>query len=208
MQLSSTSFADGKPIPGQCAFAVPNTDEHMQLSDNRNPQLSWTDVPTDAKSLVLICTDVDVPSSLDDFNKEGRTVAHDLPRVEFIHWVRVDIPATDGGFAEGECADGIAAGGKDNPPGPPGSRQGINDYTGFMAGDPEMRGDYFGYDGPCPPWNDERVHRYEFALYATDLERCPVEGAFGAADVLSALDGRILAEAKLVGTYSLNPNLD
>ncbi|GIS40711.1 MAG: hypothetical protein Ct9H90mP13_05570 [Pseudomonadota bacterium] len=35
---------------------------------------------------------------------------------------------------------------------PSGSRQGINDYTKFMAGDPEMQGNYFGYEGPCPPW--------------------------------------------------------
>ena len=32
--------------------------------------------------------------------------------------------------------------GKQNPNGPPGSRQGINGYTNFMAGDPEMEGNY------------------------------------------------------------------
>ena len=36
-----------------------------------------------------------------------------------------------------------------------GARQGINDYTGWFAGDADMAGNYFGYDGPCPPWNDE-----------------------------------------------------
>ena len=44
-----------------------------------------------------------------------------------------------------------------------GARQGINDFTGWFAGNPELAGDYFGYDGPFPPWNDSldpplRVH--------------------------------------------------
>ena len=34
-----------------------------------------------------------------------------------------------------------------------------------------MFGDYYGYDGPCPPWNDELVHRYVFTLYALDVPR-------------------------------------
>src|SRR3546814_13406313 len=29
-----------------------------------------------------------------------------------------------------------------------------------------MEGRYLGYDGPCPPWNDERVHRYHFEVIA------------------------------------------
>ena len=68
-----------------------------------------------------------------------------------------------------------------------------------------MAGQYFGYDGPCPPWNDERLHHYHFVLYATDLARCPVEGAFTGQQVRTALAGHVLAEAKLTGTYSLNP---
>ena len=101
----------------------------------------------------------------------------------------------------------IIAGGKLNPEGPSGSRQGINDYTGFMADNPELKGDYFGYDGPCPPWNDEIVHHYHFVLYATDLDHCPVEGRFTGTDVLSAIDGHILGEARITGTYALNPDL-
>ena len=29
-----------------------------------------------------------------------------------------------------------------------------------------MGGTYRGYDGPAPPWNDQRVHRYHFTLFA------------------------------------------
>ena len=68
-----------------------------------------------------------------------------------------------------------------------------------------MGGDYFGYDGPCPPWNDSIVHRYRFTLYALDLSRCPVEGRFNRTEVLAAIEGHVLAEASITGTYSLNP---
>lgn len=204
MKLTSTSFRHEGPVPGHCAFGIPDSDAHMKLGGNRNPQLSWSEVPKGAKSLVLLCIDVDVPSSLENFNKEGKSIAVDLPRVEFCHWAMVDIAPRDGAVAEGECSDGITPHGKKNPKGPPGSRQGINGYTGFMASDPDMAGDYYGYEGPCPPWNDERIHHYHFTLYATDLERCPVEGRFTGADVQKAIRGHVLAEARLTGTYTLN----
>jgi hypothetical protein len=95
--------------------------------------------------------------------------------------------------------------GKQSPAGPPGSRQGLNDYTLWFAGDADMAGRYFGYEGPCPPWNDERLHHYHFALYAMDVARCPVEGTFTGQQVRAALAGHVLAEARLTGTYSLNP---
>lgn len=207
MKLSSTSFTHNGRIPGHCAFGIPDGTGHMKLGRNRSPQLSWSDIPGGARSLVLLCIDVDVPSSLENFNKDGRVIEKSLPRVEFVHWVMVDIPARDGGVAEGQCSDGITAHGKQDPPGPPGSRQGINDYTGFMASDPDMSGDYFGWEGPCSPWNDEREHRYHFTLYATDLDRCPVSGKFTAGDVLKAIEGHVLGQATLTGTYTLNPAL-
>lgn len=207
MKLTSTSFADGGAIPARCAFGIPDPVKHMRFGSNHNPQLAWSGAPAGTRSLVLVCVDSDVPSSGENFNKEGATIAADLPRVDFIHWVMVDIPPATAAIGEGECSDGIIAGGKHTPSGPPGARQGINDYTGFMAGDPDMRGEYYGYDGPCPPWNDERVHHYHFVLYATDLDRCPVDGRFTAQDVEQALAGHVLAEARLTGTYTLNPDL-
>jgi len=70
-----------------------------------------------------------------------------------------------------------------------------------------MAGNYFGYDGPCPPWNDSIVHHYHFTLYALDFARCPVGGEFSSGAVLEALEGHVLDEADLIGTYSLNPNV-
>ncbi len=205
MQLTSTSFVHGQPIPVEFAFAAPDKAAHLRLSNNRNPQLHWTGVPPGTRSLVLTCFDPDVPSRPDDVNQEGRVVPASLPRADFHHWTMVDIAPSVSEIAAGSCADGIVARGKQAPDGPPGSRQGINDYTGWFAGDVEMKGQYFGYDGPCPPWNDELLHHYHFVLYATDLARCPVDGAFTGPQVAKAIEGHILAEARLTGTYSLNP---
>ncbi|HSR65911.1 MAG TPA: YbhB/YbcL family Raf kinase inhibitor-like protein, partial [Xanthomonadaceae bacterium] len=94
---------------------------------------------------------------------------------------------------------------KRDPRGPAGARQGLNDYTGWFAGDAGMQGDYLGYDGPYPPANDLRLHRYFFRLFALDVERLALPERFTAADVLRAMHGHVLGEAALYGTYSLNP---
>lgn len=207
MKLEVVDIHHEQPIPARFAFAVPDPDKHVALSDNRNPAVRWADLPEGTRSLVLICVDVDVPTKPDDVNQEGRTVPADLPRANFYHWVMVDIPADTSGIEEAACCDGITPRGKKDPAGPRGSRQGLNDYTGWFQGDADMEGEYFGYDGPCPPWNDALLHHYHFVLYATDLERCAVEGKFTGGDVEEAIKGHVLAEARVVGTYTLNPNV-
>ena len=204
MNLTSETFEHASPLPVQCAFCKPDADTHASFGANRNPALSWTDVPKGAKSLVLICHDPDVPSRADDVNQEGKVVPAELERVDFYHWVLVDISADAVGVQEGEFSDGVTAKGKSGPTGPRGTRQGVNDYTGWFADDEAMAGSYFGYDGPCPPWNDTIVHRYHFTLYAIDVERCPVGGEFTAGDVHAAIEDRVLAQAKLSATYTLS----
>jgi Raf kinase inhibitor-like YbhB/YbcL family protein len=207
MQLMSSSFGHGQRIPDEFAFGVADPAQHLRLGPNRNPHLRWTGVPSSARSLVLICVDTDVPTRADDVNQEGRFVPASLPRADFYHWVMVDIPVSVSEIAAGACSDGIVARGKQSPPGPAGARQGLNDYTKWFAGDEAMNGPYLGYDGPCPPWNDELLHHYHFELYATDLARCPCEGAFTGQEVKAAIAGHVLAEARLTGTYSLNPEV-
>ena len=207
MYLESSSFTESAPIPGEFAFCVPDAETHARFGGNRNPELHWGGLPTGTRSLVLICRDPDAPTVADDVNREGRTVPADLPRADFFHWVLVDIPASLSAIGAGTHADGVTARGKNAGDAPAGLRHGLNDYTGWFAGDPEMEGEYFGYDGPCPPWNDTIPHRYRFTLYALDLDRCPVEGAFTAADVLAAIEGHVLGTASLGGVYSLNPAL-
>lgn len=208
MRLTSTSFEHNKPIPGEYALCIPEPEKHVTPGANKNPALSWADVPAGTKSLVLICHDPDAPSRPDDVNKEDRRIPADLPRVDFFHWVLVGLAADAVGIQEGEFSEGVTPGGKDGPEGARGTRQGLNDYTKWFANDDKMAGKYFGYDGPCPPWNDSIVHHYHFTLFALDIERCPVGGEFTGADVLKAIDGHVLADARITGTYSLNPEVE
>lgn len=207
MKLTTSCFADGQAIPVECAFCAPDPKAHASLSQNLNPDLAWSDLPPGTKSLVLLCHDPDVPSQPDDVNQEGRTVPASLPRIDFFHWVLVDLPANAAPIAKGEFASSVTAKGKPGPDAPRGARQGVNDYTNWFAGDTGMGGDYYGYDGPCPPWNDSIPHRYIFTLYALDVPRCPVEGRFTGPDVRKAIEGHVLASATLTGRYALNPDV-
>jgi Raf kinase inhibitor-like YbhB/YbcL family protein len=207
MQLKSSSFTDGGAIPGEFAFGVPDPETHVALSGNRNPQLSWSAAPAGTQSFVLICHDPDVPSRGDDVNKEGREIPASLPRVDFFHWLLLDIPPALQEIAAGSHSDGIVPHGKPGPAAQNGLRHGINDYTGWFAGDAGMKGNYYGYDGPCPPWNDSIVHHYTFTVYALDIPRLNVQGELTGANVRAALAGHVLAQAQLTGTYTLNPRL-
>ncbi len=99
------------------------------------------------------------------------------PRMTWVHWVLWDIPATTRELPAG-------AG---NPGGklPPGTRVGRNDWKRP------------GWGGPCPPVGR---HRYFFKLYALDapLGDLPAPTKEG---LLRAMEGHVLGEARLVGTY-------
>ena len=207
MKLHSASFSDGGPIPAEYAFCAIDAKTHATLSKNRNPQLAWIDVPMGTKSFAIICHDPDVPSKGDDVNKEGRTVPKSLPRVDFFHWVLVDLPPSMVGVQAGEFSSSVVSRGKPGPQGPHGARQGINDYTGWFAGDKDMAGDYYGYDGPCPPWNDEIPHRYTFTVFALDVARLPLEGRFDGHAARKAIAGHVLGQAAITGRYTLNPSV-
>lgn len=215
MKLWSDSFTDGGVIPPECAFAVIDPVSHVRLSANRNPHLAWDDVPAGTESLILLCHDVDAPSVGTDVNKEGKVVAETLPRSEFYHWTLVDIPVAIRSIAEGKFSELVTPHGKPGPLVPftikNGTehqlRQGVNDYTSWFAHDPDMAGEYYGYDGPCPPWNDMRVHTYLFCIYALDVPRLALEGRFTGPEARLAIRGHILDEAQIFGIYSLNPDI-
>jgi Raf kinase inhibitor-like YbhB/YbcL family protein len=208
VHIRSDDFRDMQPIPDACAFGRPGpAGEPCVLSANRTPHLAWSDVPAATRSFVLTCIDGDVPSVGDDVNREDRRVVASLPRVDFVHWLLANIPRECRELAQGACGDGIVARGKHAPVGPPGSCQGRNDYTGWFAGDADMAGDYLGYDGPCPPWNDERMHHYRFHLRALDVDHLDLRDGFTRSGLESMLHGHVLAEAVLTGTYTLNAAL-
>lgn len=207
MKLWSDSWTNGDRIPPRYAAGKLVADDGVTFSDNVSPHLAWGGLPTGTKSLVLICHDFDVPSRGDDVNQPGREVPADLPRVDFFHWVMVDLPPSLSQLAEGEFSRGFTPRGKPGPATLHGARHGLNDYTQWFAGNAEMAGDYFGYDGPFPPFNDSLVHHYVFTLYALSVDRLPVEGAFTGPQARAALAQKVLAEATHSGTYTLNRRL-
>ena len=74
MKLSSSAFAEGKPIPDK------NARDHADLS----PALSWSDAPAGTRSFALVCDDPDAPRE-----------------TPWVHWVYFDIPASLTGLPEG-----------------------------------------------------------------------------------------------------------
>jgi Raf kinase inhibitor-like YbhB/YbcL family protein len=207
MKLWSDSWANGDRIGARYAAGRLGAQGGVGFSDNVNPHLAWSELPAGTRSLVLICHDFDVPSKPDDVNKADREIPSDLPRVDFFHWLLVDLPPALAQIGEGEYSRGFTARGKPGPATLHGARHGLNDYTGWFAGDAEMAGQYFGYDGPFPPFNDSLVHHYVFTLYALDIARVPLEGAFGGAQLREAIAGHVLDAATYSGTYTLNRRL-
>lgn len=202
MRLISDSFSDGEALPARLAFGVTTEQGPAPAGGNRNPHLRWEDAPAATRSFALLCRDLDVPADLSQVNAEGVTIAAEAPRVSAAHWIVVDIPAAVTEIAEGAGSDGVAIGG--TPPGPAahGGSTGHNTYSDAFAAIPALAGEYGGYDGPFPPVNDARPHRYEFTLYALGVE------SLGLAtprleEAGAAIAAHELANAKLTGTYSL-----
>lgn len=207
MKLHSDSFPDNGHIPDAFTFCKPDAGEHVTMSANRSPHLAWSNAPDGVRSFAVICDDVDVPSVFDDVNKEGAVLPANMPRIHFYHWTLVDLPPGRTELAEGADSDGVTPKGKPVGTTPNGVR-GINGYTMFMASNPDMAGNYGGYDGPCPPWNDERLHHYVFTVYALDVATLGLSGNFTAEDALQAMEGHILAQASWTGTYTQNPSVE
>jgi Raf kinase inhibitor-like YbhB/YbcL family protein len=101
----------------------------------------------------------------------------DAPGGTWDHWIRFDIPATTTSLDEEQPAGDELA---------DGSRHGANSWG---------RTDY---GGPCPP---SGTHRYVFKLFALDTALGLPPGA-GKADLLEAIEGHVLGEAELLGTYA------
>ena len=207
MKLWSDDFAEGDRLPVTFAAGKPDGAGRGAFSDNLNPHLAWDDVPAGTRSLVLICHDRDVPSRGDDVNKADREVPPELPRVDFFHWVLVDLPPVVTAIVRGEFSTSFVAKGKPGPDTLHGARHGINDFTHWFASDPGNAGQYFGYDGPFPPFNDSLMHHYTFTLYALSVPKLALDGSFDGEQVRAAIKDQVLAQASLTATYTLNQRL-
>jgi Raf kinase inhibitor-like YbhB/YbcL family protein len=101
----------------------------------------------------------------------------DAPRKVWVHWVLYGLPPTLTELPEGVPTD---------PTLPDGSKQGTTDFGTV------------GYGGPAPPKGSP--HRYFFKLYALDVTP-PLPAGATKADLVKAMEGHVLAEAELMGTY-------
>lgn len=171
---------------------------------NVSPHLAWSDVPPATQSFALLAVDTDAPAP-ENANRHDLRIPDNAPRSDFYHWILVDIPATTRELAEGLDSRGLTPKGKSPGPTSYGVR-GINSYKEWFGDDPDMGGDYGGYDGPWPPFNDERTHRYKFVVYALDIAKLPLSGDIRGPDVVKAMAGHILAEATIAVTHSLAPD--
>lgn len=203
MTLSSTSFADGQPLHPKFALGVtPGYDAAAVF--NVSPHLAWADVPPATRSFVVTCIDPDAPESKET-DASGQ-IPEDRARTDFVHWVLYDVPADRRELGEGEDSVGQTARGKDASVRPYGTR-GQNGYTAYFEGDTDLEGAYHGYDGPYPPFNDARVHRYVFTVYALDADTLGLAPGATWEAVKAALKGHVLEQAAVHGTYTLHPDL-
>jgi len=97
------------------------------------------------------------------------------PKTIWVHWLLYNLPSSSEGLAEGVTTAAL----------PVGTLEGKNDWKRT------------GYGGPCPPVGR---HRYFFKLYALDVMLSDL-GHPAKADLIKAMEGHILAETVLMGTY-------
>jgi Raf kinase inhibitor-like YbhB/YbcL family protein len=206
--LRSDTLADGEPIPIEHAVATPTPEGRAEMAGrDLSPHLHWEGTPDGTRSFALSVVDPDVPADRGRMGVDGLSLGEEEPRVEFAHWLVVDIAPDVDELPAGSGGDGFVAHGK--PPGPmlAGGVSGANGYGGLFQGNPALEGTYGGWDGPFPPWNDERIHRYVTTVYALDVPSTGLTGAYSLEDFRGAISGHILAEATIVPTYTLNPSL-
>ena len=101
----------------------------------------------------------------------------DAPAGTWVHWVIYDLPPATTRLGEDQFKLAQFKNG---------AKQGLNDFKKT------------GYNGPAPP--PGKAHRYIFKLYALDKMTGLAPNATKA-DLLKAMDGHVLGEGKLMGTY-------
>jgi hypothetical protein len=207
LKVSVDSFKNNGTIPIKYAFCVPAAQGHTGPGSNISPKISWSKGPAGTKSYAIILHDTDAPAEQrEKMNKEGMTLTSAVPRRNFFHWVLVDIPPSVTSLAEGAESNARVPHGKPATPAAGGGVRGLNDYTKVMAANDAMKGQYYGYDGPCPPWNDENIHHYHFTVYALSVKTLNLAKDFDGAAAVAALKDKVLAQGEVLGLYTQNPD--
>jgi Raf kinase inhibitor-like YbhB/YbcL family protein len=206
LEVSVDSIKSGKMMPTKYAFCMAAAQGHATAGSDISPAISWSKGPAGTKSYVIILHDTDSPAEQrEKMNKEGETLTSAVPRRNFFHWILVDIPANVTSVAEGAESNARVLHGKPATPAAAGGARGLNDFTKVTAANDAMKGQYYGYDGPCPPWNDENVHHYHFTVYALSVPTLNLGKDFDGAAALAALKDKVLAQGEVLGLYTTNP---
>lgn len=137
-----------------------------------SPPLDFEKVPAGTKSLALICDDPDAPSR-----------ANPRPEGPWVHWVIFNLPTNISPLPEGVPRE-------PEPAAIEGAKQGVNSFPS----------DNVGYRGPAPP-KGSGPHRYFFTVYALDTTLDLPAGTTDKAALLKAMEGHILDQGQLMGTY-------
>ena len=150
MHLTSSAFAHNGAIPKK----------YTCDGNDASPPLSWSGVPPEAKSLVLIVDDPDAPDPA-------------APRMTWVHWVLYNLPPSSGGLADG--AKNL----------PAGTAEGTNDWqrTGYGGPCPPVgRHRYFhklyALDTVIQGLNNPNKAAVERAMQGHILERAELVGTY------------------------------
>lgn len=185
-------------MPISSAFCAPPS--FAPETHNISPAVSWSKGPPGTRSYALIMTDLDVPKDLGSSTRAGTMIAADIPRKPFIHWVLIDIPPSITRLEKGQESAGFTPG-----PRPLGltdhGRRGANVYSGYYPKDSPLAGPRGGYDGPCPPGNDLKPHRYVTQVYALDVAKLGLSGVFFGEAAMKHMSGHVLASGSTTALY-------
>jgi Raf kinase inhibitor-like YbhB/YbcL family protein len=204
LKVRVDSIKSGGMIPDKYAFCMSAAQGHIKAGGDVSPSISWSKGPKGTQSYAVILNDTDSPkTNREKMNKEGMTVPSTSERQTFYHWVLVDIPANIRSLTEGADSTGRVAHGKTAPAAA--GTHGMNMFNMVFATNDAMKGKYFGYDGPCPPWNDDNVHHYHFFVYALSVKSLGLPADFDGPAAMEAMKGKVLAEGKLDAIYVTNP---
>ena len=204
LQVHLDALKRGHMVASDYALCMPPPQGYFAFAPDKSPAISWSKGPKGTHSYSIIMYDTDSPLEHREWmNVEGQTLTAAIQRKIFYHWLLVDIPANVTSLAEGVESDALVKHGKQAP-----AKIGVhgrNDFTQTFAANDAMKGDYYGYDGPCAPWNDTNIHHYHFTVYALSVKSLGLSGAFDGAATLAAMKGKVLAQGELLGVYSMNP---
>ena len=175
LKLTSSAFSDGGEIPRVCGYE----------NGNITPAFTISGVPAEAKSQAIIMDDPDAMGAV------GKV---------WVHWVIWNIDPTSTDMLYSKKFGGYMISETDNTPNPEGNLNAAQGMTDFGKS---------GYGGPAPP---DKMHTYVFKLYALDcILDLPVEthvegqgwmSSSTKADVEKAMEGHIIEQTQLPGTYA------